>query len=83
MLELENFVLTPNKFHYYLNPERKVCEQAFKVHGYTDIFLSKQKNFPKSYSFFRICKDKNLIIHNASFDLSHLNNELAILGKRE
>tara|TARA_Y100001936_G_scaffold249023_1_gene298253 strand:+ start:321 stop:989 length:669 start_codon:yes stop_codon:yes gene_type:complete len=82
-LELENFVLTSNKFHYYLNPERKVSEQAFKVHGYTDMFLSKQKKFSEVVDIFlEFIKDKNLIIHNASFDLSHLNNELAILGKK-
>ena len=81
-LELDNFVLTSKKFHCYLNPERKVSEQAFKVHGYTDIFLSSQKKFSEVVDeFLNIIRDKKLVIHNASFDLSHLNNELAILGK--
>ena len=44
-IELENLIPTKNKFHYYLNPERKVSEQALKVHGYSDEFLSKQKKF--------------------------------------
>ena len=81
-LELDNFVLTSKKFHCYLNPDRKVSEQAFKVHGYTDIFLSSQKKFSEVVDeFLNFIRDKKLVIHNASFDLSHLNNELAILGK--
>ena len=81
-LELDNFVLTSKKFHCYLNPERKVSEQALKVHGYTDIFLSSQKKFSDVVDeFLNFIRDKKLVIHNASFDLSHLNNELAILGK--
>ena len=44
-IELENLIPTKNKFHYYLNPERKVSEKAFEIHGYTDEFLSKQKKF--------------------------------------
>ena len=81
-LELDNFVLTSKKFHYYLNPERKVSEQALKVHGYTDTFLSSQKKFSQiAEEFLDFIKDKRLVIHNANFDLSHLNNELAILGK--
>ena len=83
-LELDNFVLTSKKFHCYLNPERKVSEQALKVHGYTDNFLSSQKTFAQiADEFLKFIKDKKLVIHNASFDLSHLNNELAILGKNK
>ena len=83
-LELDNFVLTSKRFHCYLNPERKVSEQALKVHGYTDIFLSSQKKFSQiAEEFLNFIKDKRLVIHNASFDLSHLNNELAILGKNK
>ena len=83
-LELDNFVLTSKKFHCYLNPERKVSEQALKVHGYTDTFLSSQKKFAEiADEFLKFIKDKKLVIHNASFDLSHLNNELAILGKNK
>ena len=81
-LELDDFVLTSKKFHCYLNPQRKVSEQALKIHGYTDEFLSKQKKFSDIVEeFLEFIKDKKLIIHNAGFDLSHLNNELAILGK--
>tara|TARA_A100000164_G_scaffold31575_1_gene24350 strand:- start:101 stop:772 length:672 start_codon:yes stop_codon:yes gene_type:complete len=83
-LELDNFVLTSKKFHCYLNPQRKVSEQALKVHGYSDIFLSSQKKFSEIVDeFLEFINNKKLIIHNASFDLSHLNNELAILGKNK
>ena len=81
-IELENLIPTKNKFHFYLNPERKVSEQALKVHGYSDEFLSKQIKFSEIVEeFLEFIKDKRLIIHNAEFDLSHLNNELKLLGK--
>ena len=83
-IELENLIPTKNKFHCYLNPERKVSEKALEVHGYTDEFLSKQKKFNEiGEQFLEFIKDKRLIIHNADFDLGHLNNELAILGKNK
>ena len=81
-IELENLIPTGNKFHYYLNPERKVSEKALEVHGYTDEFLSDKKKFIDiADEFISFIKDKRLIIHNAEFDLSHLNNELKIIGK--
>ena len=81
-IELENLVPTKNKFHCYLNPERKVSEKAFKVHGYSDDFLKKQKKFKEICDeFLYFIKNKRLIIHNAEFDIEHLNNELSILGK--
>ena len=81
-VELENLIPTKNKFHFYLNPERKVSEQALKVHGYSDEFLSKQIKFSEIVEeFLEFIKDKRLIIHNAEFDISHLNNELKLLGK--
>ena len=83
-IELDNLVPTKNKFHCYLNPERKVSEKALEVHGYTDDFLAKQKKFKEvEEQFLDFIKDKRLIIHNAEFDLGHLNNELAILGKNK
>src|SRR5210317_2675904 len=83
-IELENLIPTKNKFHCYLNPERKVSEKALEVHGYTDEFLATQKKFLEVVDqFLEFIKDKRLIIHNADFDLSHLNNELAILGKKK
>ena len=83
-IELENLIPTKNKFHCYLNPERKVSEKALEVHGYTDEFLATQKKFSDiGEKFLEFIKNKRLIIHNADFDLSHLNNELAILGKKK
>ena len=83
-IELDNLVPTKNKFHYYLNPERKVSEKALEVHGYTDEFLSDKKKFSEiADEFLSFIKDKKLIIHNAEFDLSHLNNELEILGRKK
>ena len=82
-IELENLIPTSNKFHCYLNPERKVSEKAFEVHGYTDEFLSNKKKFKEIVNeFLNFIKDKKLIIHNADFDLMHLNNELNIIGKK-
>ena len=81
-IELDNLVPTKNKFHCYLNPERKVSEKAFEVHGYSDDFLSKQKKFQNVVDeFLKFINGKKLIIHNAEFDLAHLNHELEILGK--
>ena len=82
-IELDNLIPTKNKFHSYLNPERKVSDKAYEIHGYTDEFLSKQKKFSEIMDeFLEFIKDKRLIIHNAEFDVSHLNNELKILGKK-
>ena len=83
-IELDNLIPTKKSFHCYLNPERKVSEKAFEVHGYTDEFLSTQKKFIEiSEDFLSFIQNKRLIIHNAEFDLSHLNNELMLLGKNK
>jgi len=83
-IELDNLIPTPKKFHCYLNPGRKVSEKALAVHGYTDEFLSTKNKFSEIVDdFLNFINDKILIIHNAEFDLSHLNNELALLGKKK
>jgi len=83
-LELDNLIPTKRKFHCYLNPERKVSEKALKVHGYTDNFLSKQKKFKEVFEeFLNFIEGKRLIIHNAEFDMAHLNHELELLGKKK
>ena len=83
-IELDNLIPTQNKFHCYLNPERKVSEKALEVHGYTDEFLSTQKKFSDVVDeFLNFIENKRLVIHNAEFDLSHLNNELTLLGKEK
>ena len=82
-IELENFVPTNNNFHCYLNPERKVSEKALETHGYTDEFLSDKKKFKEiEEEFLNFIKNKRLIIHNAEFDIAHLNNELGLIGKK-
>ena len=83
-IEIDNLIPTKNRFHCYLNPERKVSEDAFKVHGYTDEFLSNKYKFSDiSEEFLTFIKDKRLIIHNADFDIAHLNNELLRSGKNK
>jgi len=83
-IELDNLTPTSKKFHCYLNPERKVSQKALEVHGYTDEFLSTQKKFEDVVDdFLNFIEDKRLVIHNAEFDLSHLNNELALLKKKK
>ena len=81
-IELENLIPTKNKFHCYLNPERKVSEKALEIHGYTDDFLIDKKKFNEVVEdFLSFINGKRLIIHNAEFDLGHLNNELGLIGK--
>ena len=83
-VELENLIPTQKKFHYYLNPERDVSAKALEVHGYTNEFLSNQKKFAEVVEeFMRFIQGKKLIIHNAEFDISHLNHELKLLGKNK
>ena len=83
-IELDELVLTSNRYHYYLNPERKVSEEAFKIHGYTDEFLSDKKKFHQiADEFLEFIRGKKLIIHNAEFDLAHLNNEQQLIGKNK
>ena len=83
-IELENQIPTLKKFHCYLNPERKVSVKAFEIHGYSDDFLKSQKKFKDiCEDFLNFIKDKKLIIHNAKFDIAHLNNELSLIGKNK
>ena len=83
-IELDNLTPTKKNFHCYLNPKRKVSEKAFEVHGYTDEFLAKQRKFEEVCGdFLNFIEDKRLIIHNSEFDLTHLNNELSLLGKKK
>jgi len=81
-IELENLIPTKNIFHCYLNPERKVSEKAYEVHGYSDDFLSDKKKFSEiADEFLDFIKNKKIVIHNAEFDISHLNNELLLAGR--
>jgi DNA polymerase-3 subunit epsilon len=83
-IEINNLIPTKKIFHAYLNPERKVSEDAFKVHGYSDEFLSDKKKFSEiAEDFLEFIKEKKIIIHNAEFDIAHINNELLIAGKEK
>ena len=81
--ELDNLLPTRNVFHYYLNPERKVSEKAYEIHGYSDEFLSDKSKFKDiADEFLNFIEGKKIIIHNAEFDIGHLNNELTLAGKK-
>ena len=81
-IELKNQIPTNKTFHCYLNPQRKVSEDAIKVHGYTDEFLADKKKFSDIVDdFLKFVQNKKLVIHNAEFDISHINNELKLIGK--
>ena len=83
-VELDDLVPTKKIFHYYLNPERKVSDKAFEVHGYSNEFLSDKKKFIEiADEFISFISGKKLVIHNAEFDISHLNNELELVGKKK
>ena len=70
-IELKDQIPTGEIFHKYINPQRQVSEEAYKVHGYSEEFLADKKTFVEiSESFLSFIKDKKIIIHNASFDLS-------------
>ncbi len=83
-IEIENYLPTKKIFHYYLNPQRKVSQKALEVHGYTDEFLSDKNKFSEiADEFLNFIKDRRIIIHNAEFDIGHLNHELEISGKQK
>ena len=82
-IELENQIPTNKIFHEYLNPQRSVSEDAYKIHGYSDNFLSDKKTFSEiAESFLKFIKDKKIIIHNAAFDLSFLNYEFKLINQK-
>ena len=82
-IELDNLIPTKNVFHCYLNPERQVSKSALEVHGYTDEFLADKKKFKDIVEeFLNFIEGKKIIIHNAEFDIGHLNNELSLINKK-
>ena len=82
-VELNNQIPTNNTFHEYINPQREVSEDAYKVHGYSNKYLSDKKIFSEIVeNFLNFIRDKIIIIHNAPFDLSFLNYELKIINKK-
>ena len=83
-IELDNQIPTNKIFHKYINPQRAVSEDAYKIHGYSDKFLSDKNTFTEiSKEFLNFIRDKIIIIHNAPFDLSFLNYELRLINQKE
>jgi len=83
-IELKNQIPTNKIFHEHLNPQRSISEEAYKIHGYSDEFLSDKKTFTEiAESFLDFIKDKKIIIHNAAFDLSFLNYEFGLINKKK
>ena len=81
-LETEELVANKKVFHVLINPEREVPEEAFKVHGYSSDFLKDKPTFTEiADKFLNFIEDKDLIIHNASFDIPFLNHELKLIRK--
>ncbi len=81
-VELLNRNLTGRHFHVYLNPERGIDAEAIAVHGITEEFLADKPRFKDvADDFEAFVRDAELVIHNASFDVGFLNNELALLGR--
>tara|TARA_Y100001970_G_scaffold274393_1_gene374043 strand:- start:299 stop:967 length:669 start_codon:yes stop_codon:yes gene_type:complete len=83
-IELNNQIPTDNIFHEYVNPQRQISEEAYKVHGYSEKFLADKKTFPQIVEdFLKFINGKKLVIHNAPFDLSFLNYELKLINRKE
>jgi DNA polymerase-3 subunit epsilon len=83
-IETEDLIVTGKVFHKFINPKRSVPEEAFKVHGFSQEFLSDKETFNQvADEFLNFIKDKKIIIHNASFDLSFLDGELGLIQKEK
>ena len=81
-VETKDLIPTNNVFHKLINPKRNVPEAAFKVHGFSEKFLSEKETFDRiADEFLSFIKGKKLIIHNANFDLEFLNGELGAIKK--
>ena len=81
-VELMNRRLTSNNFHVYINPQRSIEEEAIDVHGITNEFLRDKPLFRDiAQEFFDYIKDAELVIHNAPFDIGHMDNEFALLNQ--
>ena len=81
-VETKDLIPTNNIFHKLINPRRSMPESAFKIHGFSEEFLSDKETFDQiADEFLNFIKGKNIIIHNASFDLEFLNGELGSIRK--
>lgn len=80
-VELLNAIPTGEIFHSYIDPERDMPEEAFRVHGLSAAFLAGKPAFSAiSQEFLKFVEGAKIIAHNAEFDLRFLNAELALLG---
>ena len=83
-IETQDLIATGKVFHKFINPKRSMPDQAFKVHGFTEKFLSDKETFDQiADEFISFIKDKKIIIHNAAFDLGFLDGELGVLKKEK
>ena len=83
-IETKDLIATGKVFHKFINPKRSMPEEAFKVHGFSDDFLSDKETFDQiADDFLSFIKEKKIIIHNASFDLSFLDGELGFIQKEK
>ena len=81
-VETKELIPTGNVFHKLINPKRSVPDEAFKIHGFSEEFLSNKETFDEvADEFSNFIKGKKIIIHNASFDLGFLNGELNFINK--
>ena len=83
-VETKDLIPTGNIFHKLINPKRSVPDEAFKIHGFSEKFLSEKDSFDEvADEFLNFIKEKKIIIHNASFDLGFLNGELGLINKEK
>ena len=83
-IETKDLMATGNVFHKLINPKRSVPEDAFKIHGFSQEFLSNKETFEEiADEFLNFIRGKRVIIHNASFDLGFLNGELGFIQKEK
>jgi DNA polymerase III subunit epsilon len=81
-IETKELVPTGKVFHKLLNPRRSMPDAAFKIHGFSQEFLKEKETFDQvADDLINFIKNKKIIIHNASFDVSFLNGELGIIKK--
>jgi len=83
-VETKDLIATGKVFHKLINPKRKMPSEAFKIHGFSQEFLSDKETFDQiADEFLNFIKDKKIIIHNASFDLGFLDGELGSIKKEK
>ena len=83
-IETKDLIATGKVFHKLINPKRSMPDEAFRVHGFSQEFLSDKETFEQvADEFLNFIKDKKIIIHNASFDLGFLNGELGLIKKEK